>query len=74
MNLISFVDELVKVSAMRVLTKYAREVDSTSSVNSVEPPSSIMGGGSVPMALRVVVCALAGAALTMAGCVGPNGG
>lgn len=54
MNLVSFVDELVKISAMSVLTKHAREVDATSNVNSVEPPSAIMGGGAVPMSLRVV--------------------
>lgn len=54
MNLISFVDELVKISALRVLTKRAAEMDSTSNVNSVEPPAAIMGGGAVPDSLRVV--------------------
>jgi hypothetical protein len=54
MNLVSFVDELVKLGAARTLFKRAGEVDSTSNVNTVEPPTSIMGGGAVPMALRVV--------------------
>jgi hypothetical protein len=55
MNLVSFVDELVKISAMRSLVKRASgEIDATSNVNSVEPPASIMGGGAVPPSLRIV--------------------
>jgi len=54
MNLVSFVDELVKIGGMRVLMKRAGEIDSTSNVNSVEPPMAIMGGGPVPSSLRVV--------------------
>ena len=54
MNLASFVDELVKIGGLRALTKRAGEIDSTSNVNSVEPPMGIMGGGSVPASLRVV--------------------
>jgi hypothetical protein len=54
MNLVSFVDELVKLSAMTPLVKRAGEIDSTSNVNSVEPPAAIMGGGRVPDSLRII--------------------
>ena len=55
MNLVSFVDELVKISAMRVLTKHATgEIDSTSNVNSNEPPAAIMGSGRVPDSFRII--------------------
>jgi hypothetical protein len=54
MNLVSFIDELVKLGAARSLIKRAGEADATSNVNSSEPPATIMGGGAVPMALRVV--------------------
>jgi hypothetical protein len=54
MNLVSFVDELVKLSALRVLTKRAGEIDATSNVNVSEPPSAIMGTGVVPLAHRIV--------------------
>lgn len=54
MNLVSFIDELVKLGAARSLFKTGADIHSTSNVNSVEPPSSIMGGGAVPMAHRIV--------------------
>jgi hypothetical protein len=54
MNLVSFVDELVKLGAVRSLIKSAGEIDSTSNVNSSDPPATIMGGGGVPSSLRVV--------------------
>ena len=54
MNLVSFVDELVKIGAVRGLIKRSGEIDATSNVNSVEPPAAIMGGGAVPPSLRIV--------------------
>lgn len=54
MNLVSFVDELVKLSAMRVLTKRGSEVWATSNINSYEPPAAMMGSGVVPDAMRIV--------------------
>jgi len=54
MNLVSFVDELVKVGAMDPLLKRAAEDESSSSMNTNTAPAGMVGEGAVPRALRLV--------------------
>ena len=54
MNLVSFVDELVKLGGVRVLSKRAMEVDTSSNMNTSDPPAGMMGSGAVPASFRLV--------------------
>jgi len=51
MNLVSFVDELVKLSAVNAMVKRAMETETSSSMNTNSAPAGMMGAGAVPYAL-----------------------